>query len=142
MDVRAAAANKELRSRGKFMRVGNCRCRVADFNLPPLWPLSISKMTFALRAAFLELFAKRCSRWSGKILAKARRCDGVDRHPRLSKKAGNDVGLLSFTNLEIFRAKTGDQHRCNRTISGRMRSFAVLRSYRRIRAECSWLHPR
>ena len=44
----------------------------------------------------LEQFAKRCSQWSEKILAKARRCNGVDRHPRLSKNAAMDKRFRSF----------------------------------------------
>jgi S1-C subfamily serine protease len=69
----------------------------------------------------LEQFAKRCSRWSEKILAKARRCDNgaerhgrpeglpardapagagkVDRHPRLSKNAAMDKRFRSFRSL-------------------------------------------
>jgi len=31
-----------------------------------------------LETGTLEKFAKRCSRWSEKMLARARRCDGVD----------------------------------------------------------------
>ena len=47
----------------------------------------------------LEQFAKMCSRWSEKILAGARRCDGVDRHPRLSDNAAMDKRFRSFRSL-------------------------------------------